>query len=185
MFILKLAVAAFLVSLNIFSFLLIKFQKNDREKKLLKGIADGESDIKTTEEKTAKPDEEEKEKAQQALQSMEKKPDSTEKLQIMSDEDELPKDDSQKKEEKKKLLEKFYKKPVSDLKILLCAVLGGSLGIYISLFIFRYRLRDILMMVLVPTLLVLNIYIYLQLFTVWLITPAGVKAFINITAILR
>lgn len=180
MFILKLAAAAFLVSLNIFSFLLVKFQKNDREKKILKSIVkeDRSSEINKKdnnkdEEKQVVPDKEEQEKAKQALESMEKKPDDTEKMEIMPDaSEEIPKDNNQKQEEKQKLIDKFCKKPVTDLKLFLCAVLGGSLGIYISLFTFRYRLRDILMMVLIPTILVINVYIYFQLFTIWLIFPA-------------
>ena len=179
MFILKLLAAAFLVSLNIFSFLLIKFQKSDREKKILKGIAEGDNKIeeKAEKENNVKPGQEEQDKAQQALDSMEAKPDDEEKIEVMPDTSEqTPKDSREQKEDKQKLIDKFTKKPVSDLKLFLCAFLGGSLGIYISLFTFRYRLRDILMMVLIPTILVLNIYIYFQLFTVWLLFPAKAAA---------
>lgn len=168
MHILKIAIAGFLVFLNIFSFLLIKCQKNDREKKILQGVAEGSSSDIDFNQKTTKPSKEEQKTAQSTLITEDK--DNKDDF-VPDTENEMPKDKSEQKEDKSRIIDKFTKKPVSDIKLFLCAALGGSLGIYAALFIFRYRLRDIAMMVLVPTILVLNVYLYLQVFTVWLILP--------------
>lgn len=230
MFLLKILAAAFLVSLNFFTFLLVKFQKNDRDNDLIQGVASGDpedikhelpkpkakdrqSAAKVLEAEAEKDKPEDKETEYSHILSEDAAADKTEsgstygqnnpqsaaasggaahfaaKPESANDEFDDDEDDSldadspppalnkkQKKDEKKKLVNKYGKKPVSDIKLLVCALLGGSLGIYLALFSFRYRLRDILMMVLVPTLLVLNIYIYFNLFTVWLIFPAEVAA---------
>ena len=171
MFIVRLIIAGFLVSLNIFSFLLVKCQKNDREKKILEGVAEGNAQSIDFDEKVSKPSKEEVKTAQHTLETMDKK--SSEEKEILPSDTEydMPKDKKQQKEEKIQIMEKYAKKPVSDFKLFLCAILGGAIGIYVALFVFRYRLRDILMMVLIPTILVINIYFYLQVYTVWLILP--------------
>lgn len=169
MHILRIFIAGFLLFLNIFSFVLVKCQKNDREKKILQGVAEGSTADIDFDEKTSKPSKDEQKAALQTLEAENK--DGKDKDVVIDTENDMPKDKIEQKEDKTRLIDKYAKKPVSDLKLFLCAALGGSLGIYAALFIFRYRLRDIAMMVLVPTILVLNIYLYLQIFTVWLILP--------------
>lgn len=168
-FIIRTIIIAFLAFLNIFSLILVKCQKNDREKKILQSLAEGQAgkiDFKESE----KPDKEVQQAAKKNLEQEEQGKNGG----LLDTEDDFPKDKKQQKEEKQELVEKYYKKPVSDLKLLACALLGGALGIYLGLFIFRYRLRDILMMVLVPTILILNVFFYLQVFTVWLIPAVPV-----------
>ena len=169
--IVRLILAAFLLFLNIFSLVLVKCQKNDREKKILQSLAEGSSG-KIDFKEPQKPDKQVQEAAKETLEKEEKEKEKG----LLDTEGEFPKDRRQKKDEKQELVEKYYKKPVSDVKLLLCALLGGALGIYLGLFIFRYRLRDITMMVLVPTILIINVFFYLQVFTVWLVpamlTPA-------------
>jgi len=180
MSILTIIVVGFLVFLNIFSFLLVKCQKNDREKKILAGIAEGNTEIEF-ENKPEKPKPEEQQKAKDTLESMENKSKEEKDDSVFDDtENAMPKDKKQQKEDKLKVMERFSSRPVSDLKLFLCAILGGALGIYIALFVFKYRLRDITMMVFIPTILVLNIYIYMQVFTVWLLLlPFGQSGFIR------
>jgi uncharacterized membrane protein YsdA (DUF1294 family) len=45
-----------------------------------------------------------------------------------------------------------------DGKIILCAILGGAIAIYVSMFVMRFRLKNILLMILLPVIGVLNVY---------------------------
>lgn len=50
--------------------------------------------------------------------------------------------------------------PVGDGKIILTAILGGAIAIYVSMFVMRYRLKNLLFMILMPVIAVLNVYFF-------------------------
>ena len=58
--------------------------------------------------------------------------------------------------------ERFLERPLS--KLFLTAILGGAITIYVSMFIFKYKRNDILLMIILPLLGVLNVYIFVLLF---------------------
>lgn len=47
-----------------------------------------------------------------------------------------------------------------DGKLILAALLGGSLAIYITMFVLRFRLNNLLLMIVLPMLAVLNLYCF-------------------------
>lgn len=51
-----------------------------------------------------------------------------------------------------------------DGKIILAAILGGAIALYVSMFVMKYRIKNLLLMIALPVLGVLNVYIFFLAF---------------------
>jgi hypothetical protein len=46
----------------------------------------------------------------------------------------------------------------------LTGVLGGAIAVYVSMFVYKYRLSNLFLMILMPLLGVLNVFLFFSLF---------------------
>ncbi len=65
----------------------------------------------------------------------------------------------------KRQSEERAKRTIKDSTLLVSALLGGALGIYLALFILHYRVNSLFLMISMPLIIVLNVYILITGFT--------------------
>lgn len=63
--------------------------------------------------------------------------------------------------QKNEYLDDESKRNAGDGKLLLSAILGGALGIYVTMFITRFKLKNMLFMILMPVLGVINVWFFI------------------------
>ncbi len=51
-----------------------------------------------------------------------------------------------------------------DGKLFITGLVGGAVALYVSMFIFKYRTKNLFLMIVMPILSVFNIYMYFLLF---------------------
>ena len=82
----------------------------------------------------------------------------------------LPDSPEEDEEEKKKEVEKVKKqKSLPDVSLLVIAAAGGALSVYLGMFFMKYKLKNLLFMLVIPLCIGFNVWLALNVFTVWFV----------------
>lgn len=68
------------------------------------------------------------------------------------------------KTQKKRRAQRGERARSDDAKLLLASILGGGTGVYAAMFLMKFRTDSLLLMLLVPVIIVLNVYLFFLLF---------------------
>lgn len=68
--------------------------------------------------------------------------------------------------------ERGEKATIKDGKLFVAALLGGAIGIYTALLVFKYRLQSLFLMVFMPVLILANVFLVVQCFISDFFLPA-------------
>lgn len=156
----KVLASVYFLAVNLYGFLLIKFQKKKRVEDCKKQMKKENENIKITCENN-KENQSDNTPTNGTLDKLKQKDngDTTKKDIIAAN------DGAKAKEKTMPCSQKDYADcenqlcKISDGKLLLTGALGGALGIYVAMFIYKYRLTSFALMVIMP--LFIAIYAYL------------------------
>lgn len=154
---------AYLIGINIFGFTLLRIQKKE-------AIFATDAGQLTPQNRENKESERENESngsnAEDEPPSLPKSNDTSPETHdvLQPAEDELPKEQI-----KKELKKDKSKKRVRDFPILFISAIGGALAVYIGMFMMRYKLKNMLLMIFNPVFIGIHLYLVVFLFRNYLI----------------
>lgn len=160
MIILIIAISAYYIAINAYGAMLLVMQKQEREKDLIK---ENEQNAFSHEEK-----ENLLSKNDPSIIYLEGK---CERSPIKNSNSENESKTEKPKKDKSAIFSSSKK--VSDMQLIITSILGGSLGIFIALIVLRYRLKNMLFMVILPVISA----IYISLLVIFIVN-VGSGAFL-------
>ena len=166
---LKVLAIAYLIGINIFGFTLLRIQK----KEAIFETPAKEPSAKPGSEPTSQPSEMKQEAPQALSGEMPHMP--TEQQERLSTEEntpaaqptaehKIPEEDLSKEQVKRELKKDKSKRRVRDLTILFISAIGGAIAVYIGMFMMRYKLKNMLLMIFNPVFIGLHAYLIVYLF---------------------
>ena len=160
----------YFLAVNLYGFLLINFQKKKRIEDCKNNFNEKQESILNSSTKSG-----DNSKNKLRTLSQEKKFEKSSALSNMNKNDNDTQEDIKTKEVKTSSNCENPLSKVSDGKLVLTGAVGGALGIYIAMLVYKYRLTSFLLMVVMPIFIAIFAYILFVCFTnnFWIITQTG------------